>query len=97
MDTLYVFLTVLSVLVYITMAIPLFKSTNKASNYFGSERLRVNCEKDVFKVEGESIRFTISLGVSDSEEEATLGAMYKAADEALYKSKNAGRNQTTIY
>lgn len=70
---------------------------NKEETYKVAERLRVNCEKDVFKVEGESIRFTISLGVSDSEEEATLGAMYKAADEALYKSKNAGRNQTTIY
>jgi diguanylate cyclase (GGDEF)-like protein len=69
----------------------------KEDAYMVAERLRTNCEKDVFKVDGESIQFTISLGVTDSSEEPTLSTMYKFADEALYKSKNAGRNQTTMH
>lgn len=75
----------------------LLPNLRKEDAFKVAERMRDNCEKDIFDIGGESIKFTISLGVTDSLDDEDIEMMYKHADEALYKSKNAGRNQSTIY
>jgi diguanylate cyclase (GGDEF)-like protein/PAS domain S-box-containing protein len=63
-----------------------------------AERLRKAVENLDVQYEGQSIRFTISLGVADlnqpSESHADLIAW---ADQALYASKKNGRNQVSVY
>lgn len=45
---------------------------------------------------GNDLRFTVSIGVSVSaDSKTTFDALLAAADEGLYKAKNAGRNRTT--
>lgn len=63
---------------------------------FIAEKLRRSVEKNVFDIEGRTIRITISLGVAtltkdlhlDSEEKLVLGA-----DRNLYHAKRHGRNR----
>ena len=64
-----------------------------------AERLRSICELTSFEHEGKRMPVTISLGVAGYPEfgaETSL-QLVAAADEALYKSKNAGRNRWTKY
>ncbi len=62
------------------------------------ERLRKKIEENVVSYGGQSVSFTISLGI------ALLGSQFSnatdwlvGADSALYQSKESGRNQTSIY
>lgn len=72
--------------------------TLKKENAFKvAERLRKSREQKVLDVDGNSIEFTISMGVSDSIDSPDLEEMYKLADAAMYRSKKSGRNKTTIY
>lgn len=60
-----------------------------------AERLRLSVEMAVVKLEnGASLHFTVSIGVTSfAATDASLDTMLKRADAALYKAKNAGRNQ----
>ncbi|MGL4343794.1 MAG: GGDEF domain-containing protein [Cellulosilyticaceae bacterium] len=64
-----------------------------------AERLRAKVEEQSFKVLNQKgINVTISLGVSNVPQ--VIGVpqdLFKTADQALYHSKNNGRNQVTIY
>ena len=63
-----------------------------------AERLRVNIEESVVKSQGQSVKFTISLGVAGFNEEFEDATQWLvSADKALYSSKENGRNQTNIY
>ena len=57
-----------------------------AESSFGNDRTRLGPGK-----------VTISFGVCHSSVAATVTAMYSQADEALYCSKNVGRNRVTSY
>jgi two-component system cell cycle response regulator len=64
-----------------------------------AERLRSICELTSFEHEGKRMPVTISLGVAGFPEfgaETSL-QLVAAADEALYTSKNGGRNRWTKY
>lgn len=63
-----------------------------------AERLRKNIEALTVKYETMEIRFTVSLGIADVD--LTVDEHMKwleCADQALYVSKESGRNQTNIY
>ena len=47
-------------------------------------------------VDGQSIPITVSIGISDCQN-MDLDSLIKQADEALYYSKENGRNCTTLY
>ncbi|WP_100642592.1 sensor domain-containing diguanylate cyclase [Alteromonas facilis] len=58
-----------------------------------AERLRSNIAEKVFHLESSRLTFSISLGVACTEQQGySLDALVKAADDALYEAKNAGRN-----
>ena len=58
------------------------------------ESLRHTLEHMVITNPHYSVRFTVSIGVSELDDTIpTLDALYKKADEALYKAKEKGRNR----
>lgn len=62
-----------------------------------AERVRKSVEQTAFEWEGNKIPVTISLGISAlGEKEQTAEAMIRKADEALYRAKRGGRNQTCL-
>jgi diguanylate cyclase (GGDEF)-like protein len=65
---------------------------------FAAERLRVAIEELVFKPgPGLHHNLTISIGIaSSSRQDLTAEQLLHAADSALYRAKNAGRNQTAL-
>jgi len=60
------------------------------------EHVRSTIEKADPVVDDKVIHFTVSAGISDAQT-GTLNALIKHADEALYASKENGRNQITLY
>jgi diguanylate cyclase (GGDEF)-like protein/PAS domain S-box-containing protein len=59
-----------------------------------AERLRQEIEGLVLSIDGNDIRFTVSIGVAEANAgDATLDFILKRADDALYKAKRAGRNR----
>lgn len=62
-----------------------------------AERVRATIEAHTFEFEGTRIPITISLGVAVRQPAGIeWQQLFEKADEALYKSKNRGRNQVTI-
>ena len=52
--------------------------------------------KAVFVQDDMKIQFTVSVGISELTTQANTDQWLKAADEALYESKNTGRNKYTV-
>lgn len=62
-----------------------------------AERLRSTIEKMVVHSEGQQVRFTISLGINQLDESTPdHRAWIEKADQALYQSKEGGRNRFTV-
>ncbi|HOH89416.1 MAG TPA: diguanylate cyclase, partial [Bacillota bacterium] len=73
---------------------------NSKSNeaYAKAESYRINIEQMDFEYNGQKIPVTVSLGIAELENDCqSLDELVSCADDALYKSKNNGRNQATIY
>ena len=51
----------------------------------------------IFVPEYPEMRFTVSAGVASSRKLKDYGSLFKAADRALYASKEEGRNRVTAY
>ena len=60
-----------------------------------AERIRVAFSKSTFHVNGKSVRCTVSIGVSSAQEEPQ-NIILERTDQALYRSKKLGRDQTQI-
>jgi diguanylate cyclase (GGDEF)-like protein len=80
----------------------LMARTSAAEAAAMGESLRAAIEKpsfDLSKVPGApaELAVTISVGVAVSSGLATFAALVKAADDATYKSKEAGRNRVTVW
>ena len=61
-----------------------------------AERFRASIEEQAFEIDGHVIRYSVSIGVSAVDERVTgVDMLLKLADEALYLSKNQGRNRVT--
>jgi diguanylate cyclase (GGDEF)-like protein len=62
-----------------------------------AERLREEVANEVFVLGGEPKRITISIGIAAlADGRADRGALMKAADEALYRAKDEGRNRVCV-
>ena len=76
----------------------ILQNTDDTSAVYFCERLRKSAEKSVVMHEGQEIRFTISLGISQADPSlANYKAWLEQADHALYASKEGGRNQTWVF
>lgn len=61
-----------------------------------SEDLLVKIRKEAL-IQGDlEIRFTVSMGIAELKESETVDQWMKRADEALYQSKNTGRNKCSV-
>lgn len=58
-----------------------------------AEDLRSLVASQVFMAEGQELRVTVSIGAAQLAPVMTVTQLYAAADEMLYKAKNAGRNR----
>jgi len=61
-----------------------------------AERIRQTVESHPFVYQGQPIKVTISLGVAVKRGKETWDKVYQRADQALYTSKQTGRNRVTI-
>ena len=61
-----------------------------------AERIRKNVESHEYKDEKGTYSVRVSLGVSCLENDESMDALIKRADDALYVSKEAGRNRVTL-
>ena len=73
--------------------------TNAETAVLIAERIRSNIENKIFEHMGQEMRVTISGGVANVNmiKGNDSSAIIKIADEALYRSKNNGRNRITLY
>ena len=59
-----------------------------------SEKIRIECEKNVIMSDDVKIKFTISLGISKKEKNSQhIDEILHKADELLYSAKKEGRNR----
>ncbi len=58
-----------------------------------AERLRRTLAAITVPAAGESVHFTVSIGVVDWAPERALEATLELADKAMYAAKSAGRNR----
>jgi len=61
-----------------------------------AEKLRQNIEQSTFKANGQPIRVTISIGVSQYSGEEFCEAAINRADAGLYAAKHGGRNRVCV-
>lgn len=61
-----------------------------------AEGIREKVETHRFEKDGISLRPTISIGVSGFQSDDSMESLFKRTDEALYLSKNSGRNRVSM-
>lgn len=75
----------------------LLSDTTADQAFYFAERLRKKIADLMVKIDGHQIRYTISLGISEwSRHDGSHVDWLKRADKALYESKEAGRNTTSV-
>jgi diguanylate cyclase (GGDEF)-like protein len=62
-----------------------------------AERVRINIENGVCEYMGQQLKISISSGVAQSGSDDDLTEIVRRADEALYTSKQTGRNKVTLW
>lgn len=76
--------------------IAILLGANEEQAKMKAEQIRAEVEKIVFE-KPDGLKITISIGVSEFEDGKTFEDLVKHADEALYASKQNGRNRVTTY
>jgi diguanylate cyclase (GGDEF)-like protein len=72
--------------------------TDLDSAKFAAERIRQAIETKTVSVYDESLKITISIGISAFPDNAEdLNSLIDKADSALYKAKEQGRNRVCVY
>jgi diguanylate cyclase (GGDEF)-like protein len=76
----------------------LLPNTNLKQGFEIAERLRRMVEQHQFIYEGKRLPVTASIGVADYRQGINNGTdLFKRADQAVYKSKEGGRNQVNFF
>jgi diguanylate cyclase (GGDEF)-like protein len=70
--------------------------TEEAGARIAAERIREAVGRIAIAVEHETVRFTVSIGVSTFVPRLGLEGLIECADQALYAAKTGGRNQVRI-
>ena len=66
--------------------------------YVAAEKIRKKIEQlQVPLTDGRIVRFTLSLGISESTQTSDVETLIKYADNALYTAKETGRNRSIMY
>lgn len=60
------------------------------------ETLRKKIADEKFRFEGNELRITVTIGVSDYDDSLTNDAWISKADEKLYFGKSNGKNQVVV-
>lgn len=68
--------------------------TNKHNAFILAEKLRIIVKTFEFDKVGYK---TVSIGISDFQENDSIETLFKKADEALYIAKNSGRDKCVVY
>lgn len=75
----------------------LFRCSNSREARQAVQRLLdLVAEQSILAPDGREVRITFSAGVAEAGPQASLDAMYAAADQTLYEAKNAGRSRVRI-
>lgn len=74
----------------------MFKDTELATAATLAERIRAATEAECFEFEGSQLKVTVSIGAARLAGTDNLQDILRAADEALYRAKNSGRNRTCL-
>lgn len=72
----------------------LLPKTDVEGGFNFAERLREKIEQSKFSFEGNTIRVTVSIGVSSLKDHKNSDELIAEADRALYSAKESGRNKT---
>lgn len=76
----------------------LLPETNLKEGFGIAERLRRLIEQHNFVYEGSKLPVTASIGIADYRQGVNTGTdLFKRADQAVYKSKQGGRNQVNFF
>ena len=71
--------------------------TNNEGGSLVAEKIRSNIENQTLPVEGRKVNITVSIGVASFPDCAdTQPSLIQAADEAMYRAKENGRNQVQV-
>lgn len=76
--------------------IMLLPSTSSDQALIPAEKIRSIIANSGFNHNGESIKLTISCGISEFSENDTTESVFERADKALYLSKEKGRNRCSV-
>jgi diguanylate cyclase (GGDEF)-like protein len=72
--------------------------TANAGAFHFCERLRTTIESSSIKAQGQLVQFTSSFGIAEIDDETgDAKAWLERADQALYRAKTSGRNQTRVF
>ncbi|MCK5684286.1 diguanylate cyclase [bacterium] len=76
----------------------LLPGTNVDGAKIIAEKIRHRVESKTLQIDGESINYTISIGVSqfNKKMDSVIDTVLDRADKALYEAKNSGRNRVII-
>jgi diguanylate cyclase (GGDEF)-like protein len=74
----------------------LLPETERCSGRLVAEKIRARIGNAPFYVNGNEIQITASFGVAEFDQEAEINQVLKAADEAVYAAKKAGRNRVVM-
>ena len=73
-------------------------NTDKEQAFEIAERIRTEIKNIHLKAEnGESVGISLSMGIAEFDNTESAGKLLDDADQAMYISKNTGKNKTTIY
>lgn len=75
--------------------VTVLSGTNEQNMYVIADAMRTIVENTGIRSNGDALKVTISIGATMVRAEDSLESILKRADDFLYKSKEAGRNQVT--
>ena len=73
------------------------KEENLSSAFAKAEQFRKSVEAWQLMLKNKTLRITVSIGIAEAHKSDNVYDLIHKADNALYVSKNTGRNRTSIY